>query len=70
MEGLGQQPWIVVRERKNGEMRAFSVDRHEDGIRAQARTVVSVGERGPNHSNFVMGATNGDAPVRLVHDAF
>lgn len=57
-------------EQKSGETRAFSLDRHEDRIRAQARTVVSVGERGPNHSNFVMGATNGDAPVRLLHDAF
>lgn len=34
-----------MRGQKNGETRAFSVDRHEDRIRAQARTVVSVGER-------------------------
>lgn len=53
---------------QKSETRAFSVDRHEDRIRAQARTVVSVGGRGPNHSNFVMGATN--APVRLLHEAF
>lgn len=59
-----------MREQKNGEKRTFSVDRHKDRIRAQARTVVSVGERDPNHSNFVMGATNGDAPVRLLYNAF
>lgn len=37
---------VVHEQNESGETRAFSADRREDRIRAQARTVVSVGGRG------------------------
>lgn len=57
-------------QKERGETRAFSADlvvRIELGQRLE-RWLAWVGAA--NHSNFVMGATNGDASVRLLHDAF